>query len=74
MRNNSKRTFALATLCLLTVAGLTRQACAAPVEIYDRDTPFIGAIKTAAPAGALDPADTHPGLNLIPWPKTIVAP
>ncbi len=64
----------LTALCMLPTAGLTRLCAAAPVEIYDRDTPFNGAIKTAATAGALDPADTHPGLNLIPWPKTIVAP
>ena len=66
-----KSTVALTTLCLLTTAGLNHPAGAAPVEIYDRDTPFNGGQKTAAVPGSLDPADTHPGLNLIPWPKTI---
>lgn len=44
-------------------------AAAAPAEIYERDTPFNGGTITSAAPGALDPADTHPGLNLIPWPK-----
>jgi hexosaminidase len=46
-------------------------AAAAPAEIYERDTPFNGGTITSAAPGALDPADTHPGLNLIPWPKSI---
>ena len=66
-----KSAVALTTLCLLTTVGLNPPAAAAPVEIYDRDSPFNAGQKTAAVPGSLDPADTHPGLNLIPWPKTI---
>jgi hexosaminidase len=27
--------------------------------------------RSARPQAAVDPADTHPGLNLIPWPQTV---
>ena len=53
-----------ATLILLAAA-------ATAAEVYDRDTPFNGAIKAPPVPGAVDPADTHPGLNLIPWPKSL---
>jgi len=63
-----KQTLALATLCLVSAAGLSRLAA---VDLYDRDSPFNGGMKVAATPGGIDPADTHPGLNLIPWPKTL---
>jgi hypothetical protein len=67
----TRRIITQGTRCLLLAAGLSSLAAANAVEIYDRDSPFNGGQKTAAVAGSLDPADTHPGLNLIPWPKTI---
>ncbi|MEI7900418.1 MAG: family 20 glycosylhydrolase [bacterium] len=54
---------------ILAVAAAV--AAAAPAEVYERDTPFNGGTITSATPGALDPADTHPGLNLIPWPKAL---
>ncbi|MCX6875673.1 MAG: family 20 glycosylhydrolase [Verrucomicrobia bacterium] len=71
VRTSMRRTITLATRCLLLAAGLLGLAAAAPVGIYDRDTPFNGGVKAATPAGTRDPADTHPGLNLIPWPKSL---
>jgi hexosaminidase len=44
---------------------------AAPLAVYERDTPFNGGQITTATPGAIDPADSHPGLNLIPWPKSL---
>ncbi|MCF7730093.1 MAG: beta-N-acetylhexosaminidase [Akkermansiaceae bacterium] len=75
MKTKSKQaqpTAALAALWILFTAGPAGLAvAAAPAGVYERDTPFNGAIMAAAMPGAHDPADTHPGLNLIPWPKTI---
>ena len=56
---------------MVFAAGLAAMSGAAPAEVYERDTPFNGGVKAATPAGARDPADTHPGLNLIPWPKSL---
>ncbi len=56
---------------MVFAAGLAAMAGADPSGVYERDTPFNGGVMAATPAGARDPADTHPGLNLIPWPKTL---
>ena len=45
---------------------LATASTAAPIELYDRDSPFNAGIKAPATPGDKDPADTHPGLNLIP--------
>ena len=66
-----KTTVALTTLCILTTVGLNHSAAGAPAEIIDRDSPFNGGLKVPATPGGIDPADTHPGLNLIPWPKAL---
>jgi len=66
-----KTTVALTTLCILTTVGLNHSAAGAPTEIIDRDSPFNGGLKVPATPGGIDPADTHPGLNLIPWPKAL---
>ncbi len=58
-------------LHMLAWTTLTNIAAADPAGVYERDTPFNGGLKAATPAGHRDPADTHPGLNLIPWPKTL---
>jgi len=66
-----KSTVALTTLCMLTTVGLNHSAAGAPAEIFDRDSPFNGGLKVPATPGGIDPADSHPGLNLIPWPKAL---
>jgi len=65
------RSVNLLACALLTNLAALAAAAADPAGVYDRDTPFNGGIKAATPAGARDPADTHPGLNLIPWPKAL---
>ena len=61
----------LLACALLTNLAVPALSAADAAGVYERDTPFNGGTKAATPAGARDPADTHPGLNLIPWPKAL---